>query len=586
MLKDSFSLYKRLYPFIRPYLMKIGVACLCALPLSLCAAGTASLVKPALDDVFLNKDMRMLALIPLAIIGLYTTKGVFEYFYAYLLRSTGHRVITDIRNRLYAHFQILSLSFFRKTPTGQIIARVALDVKMIETAINSSVIDIFKESLTICNLIIVMATKDLKLTLLTFLVLPWALIPILYFGKKSRKFSTRNQEKRGYLSAIIHETVSGNRIVKAFGMEDYENARFSAENFKLLKIRLKRLKNRSMSGPVMELIGGLAAAAVIFYGGWHVLNGESTPGTFFAFVAALLMLYGPSKNISKAYQDIQEGLAAAKRVFEVLDTEPEVREKPDAKPLVCRTGAVSFNDVTFSYDQEPVLQNIDLHVRPRETVAIVGMTGSGKTTLVNLVPRFYDVSSGAITIDGTDVRDVTLLSLRSRISTVSQHPYLFNDTLKSNIAYGDSSQDMDHIIAAAKAARAHDFISEMPETYDTIIGEHGVKLSGGQRQRIAIARAIIKDAPILIFDEATSSLDTRLEQEIQQSLDRLIKDKTTFIIAHRLSTIRNADRIIVLSNGKIVEQGTHDELFSQNGEYAKLYAVYARQETKDTEQGI
>ena len=584
MLKESFKLYQRLYPFIKPYLPKIAVACLCAIPLSLCAAGTASLVKPALDEVFLNKDLRMLTLIPLAIIGLYTTKGVFEYIYAYLLRSTGHRVITDIRNRLYAHFQILSLSFFRKTPTGQIIARVALDVKMIETAINRSVIDIFKESLTVCNLVIVMATKDVKLTLITFLVLPWALIPILYFGKKSRKFSTRNQEKRSYLSAIIHETVSGNRIVKAFGMEDYENARFAGENFKLLRIRLKRLKNRAMSGPVMELIGGMAAAAVIFYGGWHVLNGESTPGTFFSFVAALLLLYGPSKNISKAYQDIQEGLAAAKRVFEVLDTEPEIREKPGAETLVCREGRVSFNQVTFSYGEDPVLKNIDLHVRPRETLAIVGMTGSGKTTLINLVPRFYDVSSGAITIDNTDIREVTLLSLRSQISTVSQHPYLFNDTLKNNIAYGDSTQDMDQIVAAAKAAMAHDFISDMPEKYDTVIGEHGVKLSGGQRQRIAIARAILKDAPILIFDEATSSLDTRLEQEIQQSLNRLIKDKTTFIIAHRLSTIRNADRIIVLANGKIVEQGTHDELFRQNGEYAKLYAVYARQETKKSHQ--
>jgi len=582
MLKESFKLYKRLYPFVKPYLRKILLACLCAVPLSLCAAGTASLVKPTLDDVFLNKDWQMLKFICIAIISIYTTRGVFEYIYGYLLHSTGQRIVTDIRNRLYAHFQILSLSFFQKNPTGKLIARLALDVKLIELAINKSIVTILRESITIASLVFVMANNDYKLTLITFLVLPWALIPILYFGKKSRKFSTRTQEKRSYLSTLIHETISGNRIVKAFGMENYENARFSKENLKLLRIRLKRLKNRAMSGPVMELIGGFTAAAVIFYGGWNVLNGNSTPGTFFSFVTALLLMYGPVKSINTSYQDAQEGLAAAKRVFEIFDTEPEVKEKPEAQCLQCTSGAVSFNTVQFSYDKGPVLHNISLDIKPCETVAIVGMTGSSKTTLVNLIPRFYDVDSGSITIDGLDVRDVTLKSLRSQISIVNQQPYLFNDTLKSNIAYGEETEDLDKIIDAAKTACAHTFISELPDTYDTIIGEKGVKLSGGQRQRIAIARAILKDAPILIFDEATSSLDTNLEKDIQESLNKLITKKTTFIIAHRLSTIRNADRIIVLSRGKIVEQGSHDELFLKKGEYAKLYSIYARDEKKKT----
>jgi subfamily B ATP-binding cassette protein MsbA len=365
-------------------------------------------------------------------------------------------------------------------------------------------------------------------------------------------------------------------------MEEYEKKRFSAENLKLLKILLKKLKNNALSSPVMEVIGGLAAAAVIFYGGWNVLNGNSTPGTFFSFVTAMLLLYGPAKNINKSYQDIQDGLAAAKRVFEIFDTEPEVKEKPDAVSIQCKHSAVTFNNVTFSYDKDPVLHNIDLKVKPHETIAIVGMTGSSKTTLVNLIPRFYDVDSGSIQIDGIDIQDVTLKSLRSQISIVNQHPYLFNDSLKNNIAYGDNTQSMDKIIEAVHAACAHQFINEMPDKYDTVIGEHGVKLSGGQRQRIAIARAILKDAPILIFDEATSSLDTNLEREIQVSLEKLIKNKTTIIIAHRLSTIRNADRIIVLSKGRIVEQGSHDKLFQQKGEYSKLYSIYAQKEQKQS----
>lgn len=578
MLKDSVSLYKRLFPFIKPYLSKVFFACACAIPLALCSAGTASLVKPTLDDIFLNKDLRMLKLIPIAIILIYTTKGVFEYAYHYLISSTGQRIVTDIRNRIYEHLQTLSLSYFQINPTGKLISKVTLDVQLVEAAINKSIVAIIKESMTISGLVIVMLTKDYKLSLITFLILPWALIPILILGKKSRKFSTRHQEKRSYLSTLLHETISGNRIVKAFGMEEYERKRFSAENLKLLKIILKKVKNRALSSPVMELIGGLTAAAVIFYGGWNVLNGNSTPGTFFSFVTAMLMLYGPSKDISKSYQDIQNGLAAAERVFEIFDTETEVKEKPDAVSIQSKHSAVTFNNVTFSYDKNPVLHNIDLKVKPGETIAVVGMTGSSKTTLVNLILRFYDVDSGSIQIDGIDIRDITLRSLRSQISIVNQNPFLFNDTLKNNIAYGDNTQSMDKITEAARAACAHQFIDEMPDKYDTVIGEHGVKISGGQRQRIAIARAILKDAPILIFDEATSALDTTLEKEIQSSLEKLIKIKTTFIIAHRLSTIRNADRIIVLSNGRIVEQGSHDKLFQQNGEYSKLYAIYAQKE--------
>ncbi len=357
-------------------------------------------------------------------------------------------------------------------------------------------------------------------------------------------------------------------------MEDYEAKRFSEENFRLFRIRLKRIRLKALAPPLMEFIGGLAGAAVIFYGGYSVIKGTSTPGTFFSFVTALLLLYDPVKSISNAYQDIQEGLAAAVRVFQVLDAKTDVREKPDAIVLPPVSGAVVFKQVCFGYERHLVLHDINMEIQPGEIIAIVGRTGSGKTSLVNLIPRFYDVTSGYIRIDGHDIRNVTLRSLRSQIALVSQQTILFNDSVRNNIAYGNTDASLENIIAAARAACAHEFIEELPEGYDTLIGEAGIKLSGGQRQRIAIARALFKDAPILILDEATSSLDSESEKAVQQALENLMRNRTTFIIAHRLSTIRKAHRIMVLSQGRIVEQGTHDELLRHSGEYQKLYAQY------------
>jgi len=581
LVNDSVQIYRRLFRSVAPYWQRLLVAFVCSLPLSLCSAGIAYLVKPALDEVFLKKDMRMLMLIPLGVVALYAVRGTFDYAYSYALGSVGQAIINDFRKRVYVHLQRLSLSFFSKHPTGVIISRMTNDINLLQRAISSDFLDFFKDAFSIISLSVVLFKQDARLASVAFLFLPWVAIPILRFGKKTRKISTRGQEKIGALATFIHETINGSRIVKAFGMEEYENRRFAQENVRLFRITLKRLKVRAMTGPLMEFIGGCAGAAVIFYGGYSVFNGQSTPGTFFSFVAALLLLYSPLKKIGTAYQDIQEGLAGAKRVYALLDTEPEITERPGAKALPAVRGDICFERVSFAYNSKPVLQDVSLRIKPGETVAIVGMTGSGKTTLVNLIPRFFDVLSGAITIDGHDIRDVTLFSLRSQISLVSQHSYLFHDTVGNNIAAGGVLARSDqNIIAAAKAAHAHEFIQELPNGYDTIVGEHGEKLSGGQRQRIAIARAVLKNAPILLLDEATSSMDSELEARIQQSLESLASSRTTLIIAHRLSTIRNADRIIVLADGRVVEEGTHAQLCGGAGEYAKLYSIYLREEER------
>jgi len=578
--KDTLYLYKRLYPFVRPYWKKFALALLCSVPVSLCSAGVAYLVKPALDDVFLKKDMSLLFLIPLGIITLYAIKGVFEYGLNFFLGSIGQYITNDMRNNLYRHLQTLSLSFFHKNQTGAVIARVTNDVTVLSGALNEGLLDIFKAIVSSFGLVTVLFKTDPKMAGIAFLILPWMVLPIIRYGRKSRKFTTRSQEKVGLISTFIHEAISGSRIVKAFCMEEYENRRFAQENRRLMNLRIKRMRIRSLSGPLTEFIGGCAVAAIMMYGGYKVINGTLTVGTFFSFITALLMMYAPARNVSTAVQDIQEGLAGAKRVFEVLDTQPDITQREDAADLPAVKGDVVFDTVSFAYKNELVLHEINLHVRPGEVVALVGMTGCGKSTMVNLIPRFYDPVTGAVSIDGRDVRDVTLLSLRSQVSLVSQHPDLFNDTVYANIAYGDTGRSRDDVIAAAQAAFADEFIREMPEGYDTVIGERGQKISGGQRQRIAIARAILKNAPILILDEATSALDSQLEEEIQHSLEMLIKTRTTFIVSHRLSTIRNAGRIIVLAAGRIVEEGGHDELLKRGGEYTKLYSVYLQDNTK------
>jgi len=568
------ELYKRLLLNAKPYWRRVLMALISMLGVAGCTGATAYLIKPVLDDIFIQKDMTMLRILPVIVLTIFVVKGVCSWCSTYFMSYVGQRVIAQFRQQLYDHLQTLSLSFFDRTPTGVLMSRIINDVNITQGAVSESLAGVVKEVISIVVLIGVIFHRDWQLAMVAMVILPFAFFPIVKFGRKLRVISKKNQESMGQISVTLHETFSGNRIVKAFCMEDYEKKRFARDNARYLNSVLKSVKVRALSSPIMEFLGGLGIVAVIWYGGYSVIRGVSTPGNFFSFLAAIIMLYEPVKKLSNMNNTIQLGMAAAERIYQVLDTKPEIDNRPDAGELDPPIRAVELRNVSFGYAaEEIVLENICLKAKAGEVIALVGMSGAGKTTLVNLIPRFYEVSDGAILINSTDIRDVTQASLRAQIGIVTQQSILFNDTVYNNIAYGDIRKGSEQVIAAAKAANANDFVMKMPNGFDTRIGEQGVRLSGGQRQRICIARALLKDAPILILDEATSSLDSDSELEVQKALENLMVGRTTFVIAHRLSTIKNADRIVVLANGRIVEEGHHDELLRGSGEYRRLYEL-------------
>ncbi len=566
------NVYRRLFPFLRPYLVpEFVTALICMLLFSATNGVLPFLVEHIFDDIFAKKNLTALKFLPWIIVGTFVLRGVVNFGSAYLIEYVGQRIVEDLRNALSAHLQSLSLSFFHRTPTGTILSRVTNDTTLVREALTQSSASMMKDATTLLALIVVAFMKDWFLALMAFIVFPVSILPLMGVYKTVRSSSRRGQGTLGNLTALMQEAVQGNRVVKAFGMEGYESERFAKENARLFRYSMKAGRLRAFVPPMVELVSACGIAAVVWYGGASVISGERTQGAFVAFLTAMMLLYEPFKHLTRTNAAIQNGLAAAERLFEVLDERNEVADRLGAQALTGFHQGIRFENIWFRYQDEWVLQNINLTIGAGEVVALVGPSGGGKSTLSDLIPRFYDVNQGKITIDGVDIRDITVQSLRSYIAVVTQFTFLFNDTVRNNIAYGAPERPFEEVVAAAKAAHAHNFITALPQGYDTMVGELGVRLSGGQRQRLAIARALLKNAPILILDEATSSLDTESERLVQAAIDRLMVGRTVLVIAHRLSTIQRADRIVVLTEGKIVEEGCHNELLARNTQYRRLY---------------
>ncbi len=568
------ELFKKISVVLRPYFSKLLIVMIGMIAVGGFNALQAYMVKPLLDEIFFKHNAHMLNLLPAGLLLVFLIKGVFYFVYSYLLETVGQSVIRDMRNNVYAHLNNMPLSFFHKTQTGVLISRVINDVSMLQSAVSNALIQLLRDFFSVIGLFGVIFYMDWRLALASMIFLPMATIPIVVFAKKFRKISTKYQTRLGEATSQLHETIAGVRIVKAFCREDFEKQRFARKMQEIMDTLLSETKYRCLAHPLVEFLGGIGMAMIIWFGGREVLLGHSTPGAFMAFLAALIMVYDPIKGVSKINSTIQQGMAAATRIFALLDIRPDIQEAEDAIEMPLFSNTIVLSDISFSYeDNPPVIKHLNLRVNRGEVLAVVGPSGSGKTTMTNLIPRFYDVKEGSICIDDVDIRRFTLPSLRQQLALVTQQTILFNDTVRNNIAYGRKDCTEQELTEAAKAAYALDFINDLPMGFDTIIGESGARLSGGQQQRISIARALLKDAPILILDEATSSLDTESEREVQRALENLMKNRTTIVIAHRLSTIKNADRIIVLKDGCLVEEGTHAELLDLGGEYSFLYRL-------------
>ena len=598
------SAYLRLLRFAAPYRARFAAALACMVVLALATAAYVNLLGPVLEFLFTGRPQavaslsrflptsldlagwlqrverdRVLALLPFVIVGVALVKGLAYFGQFYLMGMVSQRVIADLRTAMFDHLLGLSPDFFAKRHSGDLMSRFSADVQSVETAVSYAVSSYIRDGLTIVVMLVNCFVLDWRLSLMAFVAIPATLFPIIRFAKRLKRVTQQSQSALGRISELVQEALSGMRVVQAFGMERYESERFQAENRRWLRIMRKSFLVRALSSPLMEIMAAVGLSLAISWVGGRILRGELEAGKFFSFVAAVLLLYTPVKQLGKVGQMALQGGAAAERLFEILDARTAV---PDRGQLVLPRFAreIRYEGVSFSYGDRPVLQGVSFTLRKGEVVALVGASGGGKTTLANLLPRFWDPVGGRITLDGVDLRDATLQSLRGQLAVVSQDTVLFNDTVRANIAYGRPDLSAEEVERAARMAHAHDFVAALPQGYDTVVGEKGVLLSGGQRQRIAIARAFLKDAPVLVLDEATSALDAESEREVQRALEDLMGlgaaggPRTTLVIAHRLSTVRGADRIVVILGGQVVEVGRHDELIARRGEYARLHRIF------------
>ena len=570
--------YLRLLAYIKPYRKRLAAAVVCIIMAAGANLYLPWIIKDMIDDVLMSKDMMMLNLIAAGILVVMFTRGVFYYGQSYLVSYVGQRVIIDVRSVLFRKFQRMPLSYYDRQQTGTVMSYITNDVSAMQSAIVDNLIELVTESSILIGSLAMMIYLDWKLSLLTLMTIPLVGFAMKIFGRKLKRSSTVIQERAAEITSLLQESISAIRVVKSFVRETYEIRRFEEQNWKNFQAAMKNVKLTSLLTPTVEFLAAIAVTFIVWFGGYEVVNEVITAGELVAFLTYAVNLANPVKRLSRVYAAIQKAMAAADRVFAVMDLDERITDVPGAKPLPPIKGEVEFKDITFSYKEgQPALQHISLKAEPGQMIALVGPSGSGKSTIANLIPRFYDVDSGTISIDGHDIRQVTADSLREQIGLVPQETMLFSTTVMENIRYGRLDATDEEVVEAARAANAEEFIKDLPEGYDTKLGERGLNLSGGQRQRLAIARAILKNPRVLILDEATSALDTESEKIVQDALDKLMVGRTSFVIAHRLSTIFNADQIFVVENGQLREHGTHEELLAAGGLYSNLYNIQFRQ---------